>query len=172
MAATRMSKAAPMRQAQTGLGRKERRRERREKVGKMEKSRISSPGRNDWLRLSAQVPGRGFAERTDVTGALPGVKARKMAGPPAGPPQKFGPKRWNRRLAGLGVKPARRRFHRKCQVPAPARRWGSRKNVGHHFAEHIREAIVPALELVRQFLVVETEQVQDRRLQVVNVDRV
>ena len=40
----------------------------------------------------------------------------------------------------------------------------------HDFAVDIREAVVAALEAVREFGVIEAELVQDRGLQVVNVD--
>ena len=39
-------------------------------------------------------------------------------------------------------------------------------------AVHVGQAVVAALELVRQLLVVDAEQVQDRRLEVVDVDGV
>ena len=42
----------------------------------------------------------------------------------------------------------------------------------HHLAMHVGEAVVAALEAVGQLRVVEAEQVQDRRLQIVDVDSV
>ena len=47
----------------------------------------------------------------------------------------------------------------------------SRQHVLHHLAVHVGQAEVAALEAVGQLLVVEAQQVQDRRLQVVDVDR-
>ena len=37
---------------------------------------------------------------------------------------------------------------------------------------HVGQPVVPALEAEREFLVIETEQVQDRRVQVVDVDAI
>src|SRR5262249_50964623 len=48
----------------------------------------------------------------------------------------------------------------------------SSQDLFHHMSMHVRQPIIPPLEPERQFLVVEAEQVQDRRLQVVNVDLV
>ena len=45
-----------------------------------------------------------------------------------------------------------------------------RENVFHDFSMDIREAEVAALETIGQLLVIEAEQVHDRRLQVVDVD--
>ena len=47
-----------------------------------------------------------------------------------------------------------------------------RQNLLHHLAVHVGQAVVAALEAVGQPLVIEAEQVQDRGLQVVDVDLV
>src|SRR5437016_408032 len=48
----------------------------------------------------------------------------------------------------------------------------SREKLTHHRPMNVGEAIVAALEAVDQFGVIKTEQVEDRRLQVVDVDLV
>src|SRR5262249_16466207 len=48
----------------------------------------------------------------------------------------------------------------------------SREQIAHHLAVDVGQPEIAALEAVRQLLVVETEQVQDRRLQGVDVDGV
>src|SRR5438128_1845304 len=48
----------------------------------------------------------------------------------------------------------------------------SRQDAFYELTVHIRQPIEPALELVCQLLVIHAHLVQDRRLQIVNVDRV
>ena len=48
----------------------------------------------------------------------------------------------------------------------------SRENVLHHISKHIRQPVVAALQAEREPRVVEAEQVQNRRLQIVDVNRV
>src|SRR5262249_22247714 len=50
--------------------------------------------------------------------------------------------------------------------------WPSRNDLLDDLAVHVGQAIVATLETVGEFLVVEAEQVQDARLQVVHVDRI
>ncbi len=49
-------------------------------------------------------------------------------------------------------------------------RFGSGKDIFHHVAVHVGQPIVAALVLERELRVVDAEQVQDRGLQVVDVD--
>src|SRR5690606_3087677 len=55
---------------------------------------------------------------------------------------------------------------------ASASRRMLRQNVLHHLAMHIGQAEVAPLEFERQPRVIDPQQMQDRRLQVVNVDRI
>src|SRR5205823_10046660 len=48
----------------------------------------------------------------------------------------------------------------------------SRQNLLHHVAAHISQPMMPSLELERQAGVVDAQAVQDRRVQVVDVDRI
>ena len=54
----------------------------------------------------------------------------------------------------------------------PGRRELSGDEIVHHLAVHIRQAEIAAGVAVREFLMVEAQQVQDRRVQVVNVNRI
>lgn len=47
----------------------------------------------------------------------------------------------------------------------------SGENVGHHIAVHVRQTEVASLVTIRQFLVIESQQVEDGRVQIMNVNR-
>src|SRR5262249_18452597 len=72
-------------------------------------------------------------------------------------------------LPGFG---ATSRSHRgPCRRPVPPR-YALGQELPDHLSAHIGQAIVAALEAVRQAFVVEAERGQDRGLEVVDVDRV
>src|SRR4051812_3697576 len=53
----------------------------------------------------------------------------------------------------------------RCAAPPSS----SRKDLFHHAARHIRQPELPALEQIRELLVIDPHQMQNRRLQVVDM---
>ena len=55
-------------------------------------------------------------------------------------------------------------------MPGPSQFRGLRQDLFHHFTVHVRQAIVPALETIRELRVIKAQQMHDRCLQIVNVN--